>query len=72
MKTTKTHTMKFKRIAQGLYRATKGNITFEIAKQYISNEWNLSAYNELTQEYVIDTNCKKKSHCIEYASNVIH
>ncbi len=61
--------MKFKKIARGLYRANKGKLSIEIAKQYISNTWSLSVYNELTQELVLDTTLDKKSHCIEYITN---
>jgi len=63
--------MKFTKIAKGVYTAVKGNISIEIAKQDLSNTWSLSAYNELTQELVIDTTCDKKSHCIEYINNAI-
>jgi len=61
--------MKFKKITRGLYRATTNELTIEIAKQYISNTWSLSMFNEVTQEYIIDTRLEKKSHCIEYITN---
>lgn len=61
--------MKFKKITSGLYRTTTNKLTIEIAKQYISNKWSLSVYNELTQELVLDTTLDKKSHCIEYITN---
>lgn len=61
--------MKFKKIAKGLYRATTNELTIEIAKQYISKKWSLSIFNEVTQEYIIETRLEKKSHCIEYITN---
>ena len=61
--------MKFKKITSGLYRATTNELTIEIARQYISNTWSLSVYNELTQELVLETTQDKKSYCIEYITN---
>ena len=61
--------MKFKKITRGLYRATTKELTIEIAKQYISNTWSLSMFNELTQELILDTTLEKKSQCIEYITN---
>ena len=61
--------MKFKKITSGLYRANKGNISAEIAKQYISNTWILSMFNELTQELLLNVTLDKKSNCIEYITN---
>jgi len=63
--------IKFTKKGKGSYIATQGNITIEIVKQDISKKWSLSAFNELTQELIIETYCKKKSHCIEYINNAL-
>tara|TARA_R110002012_G_scaffold26701_1_gene86376 strand:- start:207 stop:401 length:195 start_codon:yes stop_codon:yes gene_type:complete len=61
--------MKFKKITAGLYRATTNELTIEIAKQYISNTWSLSMFNDSTNELIVDVSLDKKSHCIEYITN---
>ena len=69
MKTT--NNIKFKKISNGNYKAIYGNLIVMIEKQWIEKQWNLSAYDSVTFESVLETSCDKKSHCIEYAQNAL-